>query len=127
MKHVQIVILGVSLLTACGCATYMTNSDISFSTTDIGDMKPDVPVGNYVDVSGKVVTKIGRVHARVFMMSPFADLPTIEQLNIVLGHKAKILGADAVINVTYESGQVSWDAYRNVRAEGDAVKLEDNK
>jgi uncharacterized protein YbjQ (UPF0145 family) len=126
MKHVQIVILGVSLLTASGCAAYRTDSHISFSTTDIGAVKPDVPVGNYVDVSGKTVTKIGRVQAVVKKLTAFHSAPTIEQVHIVLGHKAKILGADAVINVTYESG-LSWDSYGIMEAEGDAVKLEDNK
>jgi uncharacterized protein YbjQ (UPF0145 family) len=48
--------------------------------------------------------------------------PTEEQANVVLSEKAKRIGADAVINVTYESKK-SYTSWGVITARGIAVKF----
>ena len=119
---INIGIIGIilcSLMT--GCANYRTNSDIEFDSTDVGDMKPSIPVGPSKLDKGRY-TIIERVIAIVKKLSLFHDRPTKEQADIVLAEKGKEKGADAVINVKYDSG-VGFDTWGYIEASGDAVKI----
>jgi len=81
-----------------------------------------IPVGN-VDLSGKTATPIGVVFAVVKKPTLLHPNPTQKQADMVLAHKAKLLGADAVINVTYKRGIV-YDSWAQIKAEGTAIRIE---
>jgi hypothetical protein len=104
-----------------GCAPYSTNSDISFESTVI-----DAPKTVVIITRGTIghikYEEIGEIEAKVKKSKPYHPNPTEEQVNVVLSEKAKRLGADAVINVTYESkrGYTSWGV---ITARGIAVRF----
>lgn len=104
-----------------GCAPYSTNSNITFESTVI-----DAPKTAIIITSGTIghikYEEIGEVEAKVKKSKPYYPNPTEEQANVVLSEKAKMLGADAVINVTYESKQ-SYTSWGVITAKGIAVKF----
>ena len=104
-----------------GCAPYSTNSNISFESTII-----DAPKTAVIITSGTIgnikYEEIGEIEAKVKKSKPYYPDPTDEQANVVLSEKAKMLGADAVINVTYESKQ-SYTSWGVITAKGIAVKF----
>ena len=104
-----------------GCAPYSTNSDITFESTVL-----DAPKTAIIITSGTIgnikYEEIGEIEAKVKKSKPYYPNPTEEQANVVLSEKAKMLGADAVINVTYDikRGYTSWGV---ITARGIAVKF----
>lgn len=111
----------VAVLLLSGCASYRTNSDVSFKTTNVGTPAQDVII-TADSMSDRKYTDLGQVVATVKKLTVFHKNPTEEQANIVLAEKARALGADAVINVDYVRGIISssWGA---IRATGTAVKF----
>lgn len=109
------------ILLVAGCAPYSTNSNISFESTII-----DAPKNAIIITSGTIghikYEEIGEIEAKVKKSKPYYPNPTEEQANVVLSEKAKMLGADAVINVTYESKQ-SYTSWGVITARGIAVKF----
>ena len=115
-----LALLAVAL--TAGCASYRTNSDIEFDSTDLGERKPVIPVGK-VDTTGRQTRVIGPVVATVKKLTVNHDDPTREMADIVLAHKAKEMGADAVINVKYEEPKIVVGSWGELRAEGTAIKF----
>ncbi len=68
---------------------------------------------------------LGLVKAQVGAATAFSKTPTIEDVNFKLQEQAVRLGANAVINVTYNRG-ISAMSWKALRAEGEAVILESN-
>ena len=114
-----LVILAVATLS--GCASYRTNSDLSFSQTERAPSTQGVLIA--IDsLPGRQYTVCGSVEATVKKLTIFHPNPTKKQANAVLAKKARRLGANAVIKVKYESG-VSADSWGYLTARGTAVKL----
>lgn len=63
---------------------------------------------------------VRRVKAQIDAATPLNPAPTREQANSQLRQLAASLGADAVVNVLYESG-ASWSSWKSIRATGLAV------
>jgi len=109
------------VLMMAGCAPYKTNSDISFDSTKI-----DAPGTLVIITTGTIghrkYQEIGEIEAKVKKSMAYHPDPTEEQANVVLSEKAKRLGADAVINVTYESKK-SYTSWGVITARGIAVKF----
>lgn len=68
-------------------------------------------------------TEIGPIEVSVKKMTIFHKDPTEEQADEALRDKAIVIGADAVINVTYKSG-VGFTTWGYMDAKGTGVKLE---
>ena len=111
------------ILLIAGCAPYSTNSNITFESTAI-----DAPNTEIIITRGTIghikYKEIGVIEAKVKKSKPYYPNPTEEQANVVLSEKAKKLGADAVIKVTYESKQ-SYTSWGVITVKGIAVKFVD--
>ena len=104
-----------------GCAAYRTNSDISFDSINMGTPKEEIIITKGT-IENRKCKEIGEIEAKVKKLTVFHHDPTEAQVNVVLSEKAKKLGADAVIHVTYKSGigLFSWGV---ITARGIAVKF----
>lgn len=106
-----------------GCASYRTSSNISSEAT------PVLPAGTKVMISedglqGRKFREIGPIEVSIKKLTAFHADPTREHANEALSEKARIIGADAVINVTYKSG-VGFTTWGYIDANGTGVKLAD--
>jgi hypothetical protein len=112
-----------AILLMAGCATYRTNSSISFSTTEV-----TVPESKVLITQGTLPDRkykpLGPVVAEVRKLTKFNKDPTQDQANIVLLEKAKELGADAVIGVSYDL-TISASSWGLMTAKGIAVRFEE--
>ena len=70
----------------------------------------------------KKYKEIGLIEVSVKKLTVFHKDPTKEQANEALIEKARIIGADAVIKVTYESG-IGFTTWGYIDAKGIGVKL----
>ncbi len=66
---------------------------------------------------------IREIKARVGAATALSKTPTIEDVNLKLQEEASKVGADAVINVSYNRG-ISATSWKALTATGTAVKLE---
>lgn len=109
------------VLMMAGCAPYRTNSSILFDSIKI-DVPKTVVIITRGTIGHRKYKEIGEIEAKVKKSMPYHPDPTEEQANVVLSEKAKKLGADAVIYVTYESG-TSYTSWGVIKARGIAVKF----
>lgn len=123
MKNIRNLIGILALVSLGGCASYRTNSDVDFSSTDVEKIDHSVQIveGDLADINYSI---IGQIEAVVKKLTVFHKNPTKEQVDIVLVEKAIKVGADAVINVSYTGG-VGFTTWGYMKAEGTAVKKED--
>lgn len=122
-KKITLVSAIVFTLLGTGCANYRTNSDLSFKSVDTSHMTPEVPVIQSSEIDGNYKI-IGDVKAVVKKLSAFHATPTRAQADLVLAHKAKKMGADAVVDVNYNV-TIGIDTWGQMTADGKAVKIED--
>lgn len=111
-------IIAVTLLS--GCASYRTDSNIP------SESKPSVASNANVlimeGVPDKKYKELGPVEVSVKKLTAFHKDPTKEQANAALIEKARVIGADAVIKVTYESG-IGFTTWGYMDAKGTGVKF----
>ena len=108
---------------ASGCASYRTSSNIS------SDAPAGLPASTMVIIAedalpSRKYNAIGPVEVSVKKLTLFHKDPTKELANEALSEKARAIGADAVINVTYRSG-VGFTTWGYIDASGTGVKLAD--
>lgn len=101
-----------------GCSTYRTNSEISFASTKVSEMKPAIHVGEITE-GPELLTFLGSVEAEVRRPGFIDPSPTKEQADIVLGYLGKKLDADAVIHVQYRESVTGGQ----INATGQAVRI----
>ena len=104
-----------------GCASYRTDSNIT------SDPAPSVRSNSNVLISedslpNRKYKGIGPIEVSVKKLTVFHKDPTKEQANEALIEKARIIGADAVINVIYKSG-IGLMTWGYIDANGTGVKL----
>ena len=117
----SLLVVAIVLVTTSGCATYRTSSNIKSELTPIVNSNTRVIIseGSLPDRKYK---EIGPVEVSVKKLTVFHKDPTKEQANEALVEKARVIGADAVINVTYKSG-VGLTTWGYMDAKGTGVKL----
>lgn len=103
-----------------GCA-YRTESNVDYDAAKLLNPGPEIIIteGSLPD---KKYTPIAVIDVSVKKLTVFHADPTKEQANKELIEKAKIIGADAVINVVYDSG-IGLTTWGYMDAKGTAVKL----
>lgn len=84
---------------------------------------PSINIQIIVGVPDVPYKSLGEIKARVGAATGFSKTPTIEDVNYKLQEMATKLGANAVINVTYDRG-ISATSWRALTARGLAVLLE---
>ena len=123
MKNIRYLIGMLVIVSMTGCASYRTNSDVEFDAIEVEKVETNIQIleGDLTDTTYSV---IGPIEAKVKKLTIFHKNPTKEQVDIVLVEKAKKMGANAVINVSY-SGGVGFTTWGYMKGEGTAVKAED--
>jgi len=118
MKNYIFIFLLIS-----GCATYRTNSDINFASTKVPSYETKIIILEE-PIKDKQIFELGFLEAEVKKRTVWLDDPTKEQVNYVLIKKAEAIGADAVMNVKYETG-AGLTTWGYINASGTAVKFKD--
>lgn len=103
-----------------GCATYRTDSNISSGPISSANANASVLI--LEGVPDKKYKELGPIEVSVKKLTIFHKDPTKEQANSALIEKARIIGADAVIKVTYESG-IGLTTWGYIDAKGTGVKF----
>ena len=121
LKEIGLLVVVISLATTSGCATYRSSSNIKSKPASSVNSNSHVIIteGPMTDRNYK---EIGPIKVSVKKLTAFHKNPTKEQANEVLIEKAKVIGADAVINVTYKSG-VGLTTWGYIDAKGMGVKF----
>ncbi len=132
VRKVNLLAIAILVSTASGCASYRTDSNISTAPTTAP--APTVAATTPAPISKVLISEdalpnrkykeIGPIEVSVKKLTIFHKDPTKEQANEALIEKATVIGADAVVNVTYKSG-VGFTTWGYMDASGTGVKLID--
>lgn len=120
-NRVGLLVLVVGIATTSGCATYRTSSNINSEPTSAVDTITQVIITEG-DLPDKKYEEIGPIAVSIIRPTVLHAVPTKEQANELLVEKARMIGANAVINVTYKTGNglLTW-GYKD--AKGTGVKI----
>lgn len=121
-KKVCLLAAFVAVVTLSGCATYRTDSNINPTPTSALSSNANVLI--LEGVPDRKYKELEPIEVSVKKLTIFNTDPTREQANKALVERARIIGADAVINVTYKSG-VGLTTWGYIDAKGTGVKLDD--
>lgn len=113
----KLAALAIVISLGSGCAAYRTSSNINSSSYSYNG-PVTVTSGS---LSDKEYTVISPIDVSIKKLTIFHSDPTKEQADEALKDKARSIGADAVINVKYDSG-VGFFTWGYMDAEGLGVK-----
>lgn len=119
-RKFPLVAVVVAATALSGCASYRTDSNITAEPTSAVSSKAGVLIMG--GVPDKKYSELGPVEVSVKKLTIFHKNPTKERANEALIEKARIIGADAVIKVTYESG-IGLTTWGYIDAKGTGVKF----
>jgi hypothetical protein len=106
-----------------GCASYRTSSNITSESPPVLNANTKVLIAED-SLPGRKYKAIGPIEVSVKKATIFHQDPTKAQANEALIETARVIGADAVINVTYQSG-IGMMTWGYMDATGTGVKLAD--
>ena len=112
MKFIAIIFL----IVLQGCAYRTSESSV------VENAKTNDVVLSETHIKGKKYTSLGPISVDIKKTSIFNADPTEEMANELLKKKAKAMGADAVINVRYDSG-IGLLTWGYIEATGIAVRF----
>jgi hypothetical protein len=116
-------LLSIAIAATAGCASYRVESNIEEKPAPAAAASPAAQVLlSEGSLPGRKYSEVGPIEVSVKKLTVFHADPTKEQANQALIEKARLLGADAVINVKYESG-VGFTTWGYMDAKGTAVKF----
>ena len=119
------VVLQLTLATvvvmASGCASYRVSSNVDTLPAPTASAATQVLISE-AGLADRKFKVLGPIDVSVKKLTVFHKDPTKAQANEALVEKARLLGADAVINVTYASG-IGFTTWGYIDAKGTAVKL----
>lgn len=121
LQKIALLPFMIATVMATGCATYRTDSNIDDKTAPSAAHIDKVIIAED-SLPGRKYTTVGPVEVSVKKLTVFNKDPTKEQANEALMEKARAIGADAVINVTYETG-IGLTTWGYIDAKGTGVKL----
>lgn len=121
ISRARLLAAAIIVSTTSGCASYRTDSNIT--SEPASSVKPSANVliseGSLPNQKYKV---LGPIEVSVKKLTIFHKDPTKELANEALAEKARTIGADAVIDVTYKSG-VGFTTWGYIDANGTGVKF----
>ncbi len=121
-KNFSLIAAAIAAMALSGCAAYRTDSNITSEPTSSVSSKASVLI--LEGVPDKKYKELGPIEVSVKKFTIFHNDPTKEQANKALIEKARIIGADAVIKVTYESG-IGFTTWGYIDAKGTGVKFDE--
>ena len=119
-KSGLLAVMAVVAVTS-GCASYRTSSNISSESVPAPSANTRVLISED-SLPNRKYKEIAPIEVSVKKATIFHKDPTKEQANEALTEKARAIGADAVINVTYQNG-VGFTTWGYMDAKGTGVKL----
>ena len=122
LKHLSLSSVLIAVAVLSGCATYRTDSNIPSATGAATTAPSTASVAIFEGLPPQKFTELGPIEVSVKKLTVFHKDPTREQANDALIEKARILGADAVINVTYKSG-IGFTTWGYIDAKGTGARL----
>lgn len=125
MGKQKTALLCVMLMAALssGCASYRTSSNIETKTPASLAASTKVIISEN-SLPNRKYTAVGPIEVSIKKLTAFHKNPTKEQVNEALSEKARAIGADAVVNVTFKSG-IGLTTWGYIDAKGTGVKLAD--
>jgi len=115
--------LAVAIATLAGCASYRVDSNVEQTPAPAAATSPTAQILlSESTLPGRKYSEIGPIEVSVKKLTIFHADPTKEQANEALIEKARILGANAVINIMYSSG-VGFTTWGYLDAKGTAVRF----
>lgn len=123
INNAKSLLAAAIIVSTTGCASYRTDSNIT------SELSPSARPSTKILISegsfpNRKYKELGPIEVSVKKLTIFHQDPTKEQANEALIEKARIIGADAVINVTYKSG-VGFTTWGYIDANGTGVKLKE--
>ena len=119
---VLVVAAVAAVATLSGCASYRTTSNVSTDTMTRQDAGKTIVISESSMLERKH-SVISPIEVSIKKLTVFHPDPTKEQANDALTERARAIGADAVIGVTYKSG-VGFTTWGYMDANGVGVKFE---
>ncbi len=116
----SLLVAAIAVTAISGCATYRTDSNIPSAPASAVVSKASVLI--LEGVPDRKYMELGSVEVSVKKLTVFHRDPTKDQANEALIEKARIIGADAVIKVSYESG-IGFTTWGYIDAKGVGVKF----
>ena len=113
--------LATVVVITSGCASYRVSSNVDTLPAPTASAATQVLISE-AGLSDRKFKVLGPIDVSVKKLTVFHKDPTKQQANEALVEKARLLGADAVINVTYASG-IGFTTWGYIDAKGTAVKL----
>jgi rRNA maturation endonuclease Nob1 len=90
---------------------------------DWGKVSTSIGIEIHAGDPGRPHKSLGQIQARVGAATALSKTPTLEDVNFKLQEVAAKLGANGVINVTYDRG-ISMMSWKALTARGEAVIFE---
>jgi len=118
-KKVFLLVAIVAVATLSGCASYRTDSNITAAPTSALSSNANVLI--LEGVPDRKYKELGPVEVSIKKLTAFHKDPTREQANEALVEKARIIGADAIIKVTYDHG-IGFTTWGYIDAKGTGIK-----
>lgn len=109
----------VAVATLSGCASYRTDSNITAAPTSALSSNSNILI--LEGVPDRKYKELGPVEVSIKKLTAFHTDPTRAQANEALVEKARIIGADAVIKVSYDHG-IGFTTWGYMDATGTGVK-----
>jgi hypothetical protein len=120
-KRASLLAATIIVSAISGCASYRTDSNITSEPTPSLRSNSNVLISED-SLPNRKYKELGPIEVSVKKLTVFHKDPTKEQANEALIEKARIIGADAVINVIYKSG-IGLMTWGYMDANGTGVKL----
>jgi len=114
-----------ALIAVSGCVAYRVDSNVESPAPTATPTPTAVPIQVLLsedNLPGRRYKELGPIEISVKKLTAFHKDPTKEQANEALIEKARVLGADAIINITYKSG-IGFTTWGYIDASGTAVKF----
>lgn len=120
-KQVCLLVTIIAAAALSGCASYRTDSNINSETASAPAINLEAVVLILEDIPDRKYQELGPIEVSVKKLTLFHKDPTRKQADAALTEKARIMGADAVIKVTYKSG-IGLTTWGYIDAKGTGVK-----
>ena len=119
-RTLSLLVSVIAATVLSGCATYRTDSNIAAAPATAAASRADVLI--LEGMPDRKYKELGPVEVSVKKLTIFDPDPTKEQANEALIERARAIGADAVVKVTYQSG-VGFTTWGYIDAKGVGVKF----
>jgi len=121
-RNMKLLAVMIALFATSGCASYRVSSNINAESIPTAERTAKPVLLSEDSLPNRKYEVLGPIEISVKKLTVFHNDPTKEQANWALIEKARAIGANAVINVTYKSG-IGLMTWGYIDASGTGVKL----